>query len=200
MKSAASSRFLRHIGEVDEAITVYGHLLARGYDAKFNLRFVWIYGVSALDDYVTQLILEVASEKFSDGKPQTQRLLNEAAKIQDVYQIIQLNGTSGVIDFRSLLSRSISYITFQSPESVADGLSFIWTEKDKWRILSAYLGMKPKAGRRLLGNIVSRRNLIAHNADYDDFCASPRDVNRGDAIKTRMFLVGLVYAIEDSLT
>jgi hypothetical protein len=200
MKSAASSRFLRHISEVDEAITVYGHLLARGYDAKFNLRFVWIYGVSALDDYVTQLILEVASEKFSDGKPQTQRLLNETAKIQDVYQIIQLNSPSSVIDFRSLLSRSISYITFQSPEAIADGLSFIWTEKDKWRILSAYLGMKPKAARRLLGNIVARRNLIAHNADYDDFSASPRDVNRGDAIKTRMFLVGIVYAIEDSLT
>jgi len=169
MPSSAVSVFDAHMRECREAVAVYAHLAtAAGFRADFNLRFVWIASVSALDHYVSQLILERATVAFADGKPLQPKLLSEVMTFQNAISFRGVDVISAVLQFRKILDAAIRYRSFQSPDSIADGLSFIWPEKKKWGVLGAILNMKPESARRKLSAIVDRRNLIAHNGDFDE--------------------------------
>ncbi|WP_143114657.1 HEPN domain-containing protein [Jannaschia rubra] len=200
MKTAAGNRFLQHIEEADEAIVIYNHLNKNGLRADFALRFVWVSTVSALDDYITQLIIEISTHRFENSIVQEKRLLSEACRFDSIYSLLENNSAASAIAFRSLIRETVERMTFQSPNDVADGLSFIWKADEKWKKIGAYLGLTAKSCRGLLSSIANRRNLIVHNADFDDSGGVKTKIRLNDAIRTRMFIVGLVYSIEDLIS
>jgi len=55
--------------------------------------------------------------------------------------------------------------SFQDPDSVSKGLSFIWEEKHKWREIASSFNMSDTDLRKRLKSIMSRRNQIVHEAD-----------------------------------
>jgi hypothetical protein len=57
--------------------------------------------------------------------------------------------------------------SFQEPAKIADGLSLIWTENRKWTKIAALVGQPEEDLKKMLKNIVDRRNKIVHEADID---------------------------------
>ena len=63
--------------------------------------------------------------------------------------------------------RKLSFLSFQDPDKVADGLSFIWQEPHKWQHIAASIGVDQHTAKTTLKTIVARRNQIVHEADID---------------------------------
>ena len=69
--------------------------------------------------------------------------------------------------FEQALVRKFKIVSFQDPVKVADGLSYIWNEGQKWQKIAAVLGLSDDAARTRLKLIIDRRNSIVHEADID---------------------------------
>ena len=57
--------------------------------------------------------------------------------------------------------------SYQEPNKVADGLSYIWEEKQKWKKISVQMNMDERIVKTTLKLIADRRNSIVHEADID---------------------------------
>jgi len=127
--TAARDRFHEHISQCSEAITIYEFLEGHGYTADFGLRFVWVASVSALDHYISELIVEKATEHFSNGVALTPKLSGEGVPLASLQTMRSASAAESVLKFRSIMINTVRFKTFQNAESVSDGLAYIWSEK-----------------------------------------------------------------------
>ncbi len=199
MPSLSKVLFDRHIGECHESIALYEHFEKMSFRADSNLRFVWIAAVSAFDHYISSLILELATRLYSNGGQLTPKLLSENFSFSHVIELKSANSVEAVIVFRRMLGECIRYKSYQSPDKVADGLSYIWNERHKWQFLSNSMGMTTENARGTLDAIVERRNLIAHNADYDDATGAKLPIDKNQTSITVDFLSKLVSTIDTAV-
>lgn len=197
--TAAKLKFDDHFSECGDALAIYKHLKASGYEASFGLRFIWIAAVSALDHYITELIIEIGTQKFDSGAPQCDKMLNETTSFQSATSFVGMNSVDSILHFRNCISVAIRYRSFQSAKNIADGLSFIWPETSKWDRLGAVLGISASVARSRLNAIVERRNLIAHNADFDDAAGVRMTADETDSEVVISYIPQLVEAIETCL-
>ncbi len=194
--TAAKTNFDCHINQCREAIAVHEFLETHGYAADFGLRFVWVASVSALDHYISELIVEKATEHFSNGNDLTARLLNEMIPMAALVRMQSAPAAQAVVEFRNIVTRSVRFRTFQKADDVSDGLSFVWNEKHKWDKISDQINMGAKDAKSKLNSICNRRNLIAHNADYNEATAALMPCIRSDAQEVLQFVSGVVDAID----
>jgi len=86
-------------------------------------------------------------------------------------------------------------MSFQSPEKIKDGLSYIWEEPRKWQLLSQECGLSEEDLRDKVKLYVERRNQIVHEADVD-FSSGDRRVLDVGAVKDGIDLFfNLAYAV-----
>lgn len=195
------SRFDESIAECDDAITVHEYLAnTSGFKADFNLRFVWIASISALDHFVTQAVLEIATNKYASGEFLSSKLRNELTSFEKATAFRGMNAIEATIHFRETLSTAIRYKSFHRADHITDGLAYIWTEKQKWQKISQEMGLEAKAAKEQLDAIVDRRNVIAHNADINDSSGNRYAVQIEDARKVASFTRQLAYAIRTLIT
>jgi hypothetical protein len=196
MPSAAKRHFDDRLAECSEAIALYKYLDKSGYKAEFGLRFVWIATVSALDHYITELVIEKTTATFSSGSAQTPRTLAEKFSVNRTLQITNANPVSAVVAFHAGISEAVRFRSFQDADAVADGLAFFWTEPHKWAALAPVLGMDVKSAKAKLNAIAARRHLIAHNGDMDSTTNRRLKAELSDAEEVVRFMSSLVDAIE----
>jgi|SRR6056297_708459 len=194
--TAARDQFLRHIADCDEALTIYDHLSGGAYSADFSLRFVWVAAISSLDSYITDLIIEVASERFDKNLPQEAKLQSETCSFSSALSFVGLDRVRALLHFRHSLSERVRFRSFHYSKDVADGLAFIWNEKGKWDKIAAALGSDAKSVRETLDSIAARRNLIAHSMDFEPSLGRRLSVDRSDAVSIIEFMRQLVDAID----
>lgn len=199
--TAAKTRFDAHMAQCAEAITIYKFLEGHGYSADFGLRFVWVASVSALDHYVTELIVEKATEHFSNGIPLSAKLSNEGVPISSLMTMhaIPASQTQAVVEFRNIVSNAVRFRTFQKAEDIADGLAYIWNEKHKWDKIAVSLGVLPNVAKRKLNGICARRDLIVHNADYNDATGNLTPCVLADAQEVVDYVARVVEAIDNHI-
>ncbi len=87
------------------------------------------------------------------------------------------------------------FLAFQDPSKVADALSFIWNENDKWGKISNFMGMSKNDCTTYLKNIVIRRNQIVHEGDYTDILSKRQDIFPQDVLDIRRYILKLGEAI-----
>lgn len=197
MASRAKDYFDRHISECRDAISVHEYLVDKsGYRAEFNLRFVWIAAVSSLDHFISQLIIEKSVEQYAKSQTLQPKLLIEAISFEGAIELRNANENDSVVVFRGLVAKAVTYKSFQSPENIADGLSFIWGKSGKWDAIGSILKREGKQCRYILKSIVDRRNVIAHNADVDEVTGDRFPVTAGDAKRVVGFITEVVSAID----
>lgn len=194
--TVAKINFDSHINQCSEAISIHEFLESYGYTADFGLRFVWVASVSALDHYISELIVEKATEHYSNGNDMSARLLNELIPISALLQMQSAPAARAVLEFRNIVTRLVRFRTFQKAEDVSDGLSFVWNEKHKWDKISDEISMETKKAKSKLNSICNRRNLIAHNADYNEATGALMPCVRSDAQEVLKFVSGVVDAID----
>lgn len=192
----ALEAFKNHIRESSEAVEIYEFLKGHGYSANFGLRYVWVASISALDRYVSELIIEKATEHFANGIAFSNKLLNETVPVAGLISIFGASPAEATVRFRALIADSVRYRTFQKAKDVADGLSLIWNEQHKWDAIGLLLEIPSKSARAKLNSIAIRRDLIVHNADYDEVSGLLTRCMADDAAAATNYVSQVVNAID----
>lgn len=97
--------------------------------------------------------------------------------------------------FDSIVLKAISHISYQDPDKIKEGLSYIWDETHKWQVLSHSMGMNEKDLKTQLKNIILRRNQIVHEMDVDLLNGNPQSISYADTLAIVDFIKSLGYQI-----
>lgn len=162
--------FNSNIRQAREISAVYDYLVAAvAVPQQFDdlLRSQLVYAVSAFDKLMHDLIRIGMVQSFMGVRPTTAKYLSEAVSMQVHMEIIQATIPPKEHVFEQALFRKFKIISFQDPAKVADGLSYIWDESQKWQKIATSLGRSDEAVRTTLRLIADRRNAIVHEADID---------------------------------
>ncbi|MBE7439179.1 MAG: hypothetical protein HS115_12035 [Spirochaetales bacterium] len=91
-------------------------------------------------------------------------------------------------------------LSFQDPRKIADGLSFIWDENQKWQCIALGLGMSDEEAKRQQKLIATRRNAIVHEADLNPVTNTKQSITMSEATQASDFLFTLGNRICDLVT
>jgi RiboL-PSP-HEPN len=169
----ARNQFDENMRYVDELGLLHDHLkntLRLPNDLSDILRSQVVYAISALDKFIHELIRIGMLQSFLGLKPKTDKFnaftvsMNTLEKIQTSSV---LSSTPPHFWFEEEINLKNKTASFQEPAKIADGLSFIWTENRKWTKIAALVGQPEEDLKKMLKNIVDRRNTIVHEADID---------------------------------
>lgn len=200
MPSSSKLIFDNHMAECQEAIALYEHIeKSAGFRAEFNLRFVWIAAVSAMDHYISQVILERCTYAYGNKLPLENKLLSDVITFSNALSLRNADPVESVLIFKKIVDGIVRYRSFQYPDKIADGLSYIWSEKHKWNYISAKMHLDTTSVKRKLSGIVDRRNLIAHSGDYDEALGRKLLVKKVDAEEVVSFIGKIVSIVDDAV-
>lgn len=170
-------------------------------DSSDLLRWQWVLAVSALDKYIHDIVAAGMVEQYINRRPTTPKF--------DAFQL-SMKAISNIssapvpeFEFRNEVIRKNSYLAFQEPDKIADALSFIWNEPNKWVVISRNMAtfIDPTTLKTKLKNIVVRRNQIVHEGD----CLSTnlplvqQAITLSDTENVIHFITELVDAIDVSV-
>lgn len=170
-------------------------------DSSDLLRWQWVLAVSALDKYIHDIVAAGMVEQYLNRRPTTPKF----NAFQLSMNIISNITSSPVpeIEFRNEVVRKHSYLAFQDPDKIADALSFVWNEPNKWAVISRNMATSIDSTtlKTKLKNIVLRRNQIVHEGD----CLSTnipliqQSITLSDTEDVVQFITELVDAIDVSI-
>lgn len=174
----AFEQFNRNIKTVKEMDALYHHLtneLKLPNDLSDILRSQLVYAVSALDKLIHELIKVGMLETFINQRSKTSKFNNFSISLETYNNIQQTNqqqpNTLQLEPPEYFFEQEIivkhKYLAFQEPDKIADALSFIWEEKQKWQKIALLFNATDDDIKKKLKSIVSRRNQIVHEADID---------------------------------
>ena len=170
-------------------------------DSSDLLRWQWVLAVSALDKYIHDIVTDGMVEQYTNKRLHTPKY--------DAFQL-SMKTMSNIfaapvpeIEFRNEVIRKNSYLAFQEPNKIADALSFIWDEQNKWDVISRNMATPIESStlKTKLKNIVVRRNQIVHEGD----CLSTniplvqQPITASDTQDVLQFIAELVDAIDRSV-
>ena len=132
------------------------------------LRAQIVYSVSAFDKLIHDIIRIGMIEIFTGNRQPTPQYLKESISIETYNELISptMLPPKEYI-FEQAVFNKLKTISYQEPEKVAQGLSYIWDEKQKWQKIASKMEMDDKTAKTTLKLIVARRNAIVHEADID---------------------------------
>jgi hypothetical protein len=191
--------FQKNIQQANELGVLYAHLSnLHGIPAQFDdlLRSQIVNAVSALDKLIHDVIRIGMVQIFENLRPSTNKYLNESIAIQ---HLAALTATvpPPAVRFEEIVRSKLSILSFQDPTKIADGLSFIWPESQKWQQIALGLAMSDEDVKRKLKLIVTRRNAIVHEADLDPVNNQKQTITRAEATEVSEFLLALGNRICD---
>lgn len=191
----AKATFQNNIQQANRLGTLYhslGALVPLHVSLDDLLRSQVVNCVSAFDKLMHDLIRIGMVRLFENIKPPTSKYLTESIAIQHLPALAPGAIPPAAIRFGEVLREKFSKLSFQDPIKVADGLSYIWDEANKWQQLSLGLGMSESAARVKLKLIVTRRNAIVHEADLDPVSNAKQVITAAEAtdVSNYLFLLG----------
>jgi len=161
------------------------------------LRAQMVYSLSAFDRLIHDLIRIGMVQIFIGARLPTAKYQAEAIPIKYLPQLILGSSPPPEIMFQDIVREKLSKASYQDPDKIADGLSLIWDENEKWQKIACGLGMTKADVRQRQKLIASRRNAIVHEADLDAVTNTKQAINLTDAQQTSDFLLKLGCRIFD---
>lgn len=170
-------------------------------DSSDLLRWQWVLAVSALDKYIHDVVAAGMVEQYLNRRPATPKF--KAFQLgMDVIHNLSIAPVPE-IEFKNEVIRRHSFLAFQEPSKIADALSYIWSEQNKWDIISGNMATPIDSAtlKTKLKNIVVRRNQIVHEGD----CLSTnmpliqQTISLSDTEDVISFITELVDAIDKSV-
>lgn len=188
----AKQVFQRNIQRANELGALYDHLSSLvPIPEQFDdlLRSQIVYAVSAFDKLMHDLIRIGMVQIFQGARPPTGKYQNEGVPLQHLPQLAAGSIPPPEVRFEEIIREKLSTLSFQDPKKIADGLSFIWNESQKWQQIALGLGATDEVARRDLRLIATRRNAIVHEADLDPVTNAKQAITRAEAAQTSDFLL-----------
>ncbi|MGM0784634.1 MAG: HEPN domain-containing protein [Pseudomonadota bacterium] len=131
------------------------------------LRSQVVYSVSAFDKFLHDIIRIGMVETFCGRRAPTSKFLSDQISMSVHQDIIGATIPPKESVYESAVIKKLKIQSYQDPSKVADGLSYIWDESQKWKKISEQMGFSENAAKTQLRLIASRRNSIVHEADVD---------------------------------
>ena len=176
--------FHRNIQQANELGVLYDHLstiVAMPVPFDDLLRSQVVHAVSALDKLIHDLLRIGMVRIFENKKPSTGKYLTETVAIQQLPELAANAIPPPPVRFEEIIREKLSKLSFQDPTRIADGLSYIWNENHKWKLIAHGLGMSEEDARRKQKLIVTRRNAIVHESDLDPVTSQKQTITRTEA-------------------
>jgi hypothetical protein len=152
------------------------------------LRFQIVYSVSALDKLIHDLVRIGMVQSFTGQRSPTNKYLSEKITMSAYSALSVATIPPKEYYFEQEVISKLRTITFQSPENIADGLSYIWDEKSKWQKVATAMSITEQTAKTQLKLIVDRRNKIVHEADTDIATGGRFAVSEADCETTISFI------------
>ena len=152
------------------------------------LRSQIVYSVSAFDKLMHDIIRIGIMEIFNGSRPPTSRYLSETIPISVYNELIFAELPPKEYIFEQAIIKKLKIVSYQDPIKVAEGLSYIWDEGQKWQKIATKIGMNDKTAKTTLKLIVDRRNSIVHEADIDPSTNQKYLIDKSDCQQTTDFL------------
>lgn len=216
----ARNTFLEGLKSTKSLFAIYDHLLndihLPAEDISDLLRSQIVYAVSALDRFIHELVRIGILEIFNDKRIHTEKFNNQPFKAQTFLNVMKLLKSSTmptspdelpeVIINKEIVDK-LSFLAFQAPEKIKDALSYIWNEPHRMIKLANKMGLpgatdndKQKLLEQTLQLITTRRNQIAHEADFDSATGKRRGIMKDVVEKNIDFIEALGIAIYEEVT
>jgi hypothetical protein len=136
---------------------------------------------SAFDKFLHDLVREGIIQIYTGAKPPTPKYLSESIPLSVVRQLNAApDPVAGCLIFEGHIIQKLKVMSFQDPEKISSGLSYIWEEKNKWLCIGAEAGMHHETLKTTFKLIVSRRNSIVHEADLDPVSHNKYPIEQAD--------------------
>ncbi|NSL53550.1 HEPN domain-containing protein [Uliginosibacterium aquaticum] len=155
------------------------------------LRSQIVNAVSAFDKLMHDLIRIGMVKIFERQRAPTGKYLNETIAIQHLQDLTAGAVLPPSVRFEEIVREKLSKLSFQDPTKIADGLSYIWDESQKWQRIAVGLGMTDEDAKRKQKLIVTRRNAIVHEADLHPVTAQKQPITRAEATDISDFCLAL---------
>ena len=188
---SSRARFLQNVTRAAELGALYDHLvnnvaIPNAFDDL--LRSQLVYAVSAFDKLVHDLVRIGMVQAFAGARRPTEKYLNEGIQLRHLALLSPVSIPPPAVVFEQIVREKLSTLSFQDPNKLADGLSFIWPETQKWHVLAGALGMSDDDARTTLRLIATRRNAIVHEADLDPVTHNKQTITKQEAEDATSFL------------
>ncbi len=144
------------------------------------LRSQIVYSVGAFDKLIHELIRIGMVATFMGTRPATAKYKAESISIQFHGTLVAATIPPKEILFEQEIGRKLSFLSFQDPPKVADGLAYIWEEKDKWLKIAGVMGISVDDTKTKMKLIVLRRNAIVHESDSDPLSNVKNAITRSE--------------------
>lgn len=159
------------------------------------LRSRLVYALSAFDKLLHDVIRTGIVETYAGKRAATKKYLNEKICLSDLNTLSSsIPGTAEAV-FENIIREKLSFISYQDPDKVADGLSYIWDEPHKWLRISEKLGLPEGDVRKRLKLISARRNAIVHEADIDPVTGHKLAISNSECHDAHNFLLAVGAAV-----
>lgn len=168
------------------------------------LRAEWVARVSALDLYVHELVAQRMLAIFEGRCSPSQAYKRFQVSNETLERILAApNPTAAAAAFDLAVREQLSYLTFQEPEKIADGVRRC-SDVELWNEVALKLGATAatkvemaKTLKKELSIIVQRRNRIAHEGDLQpSLLRAPWPIAEGDLVFVRGQIEKIVRAID----
>lgn len=125
------------------------------------LRWQWTQTVSALDKYIHEVVKLGLIMTYDKQITPTKSFSNFLIPISILDDPLLIANA-----FEQFVIQKLSYISYQTPEKINEGLSLVWTTEHKWKVIADNFGKDKKFITTKLKLIAQRRNQIVHQGDY----------------------------------
>jgi hypothetical protein len=182
-------------------MSVYDYLdqkIQRPMDYSDLLRWQWIQAVSALDKFVHDIVRVGMLHIYTGYRNPTNKYLTFTIDLKTHLQIIQDSNTAISIFEKQILLKN-GYLAFQDPDKISDALSYIWDEKNKWKVISDIIGMSESDVKTQLRNISIRRNQMVHESDYPGNLMQRQTIAKDDVTEVVSFIEKVAESIYNAV-
>lgn len=131
------------------------------------LRAQIVYAMSAFDKLIHDLIRIGMLETFVGRRVATAKYKAESISLEIHAAISAATLPPKEVVFEAEVIRKLGFLSFIDPTKLAEGLSLIWNEPQKWEKIGGVIGMTGDDARKRLKLSSVRRNAIVHEADMD---------------------------------
>jgi hypothetical protein len=161
------------------------------------LRSQIVYSVSAFDKLIHDVIRIGIMEIFTNRRQPTPKYLAESISISTYNDLNFATFPPREYIFEQAIIKKFKTFSYQDPEKVSEGLSYIWEEKQKWQKIAFKMAIDDKTAKTTLKLITIRRNSIAHESDIDPLTSQKCSISKSECQSITEFLHKCGEAIVD---
>lgn len=196
----AKAVFSANMRDADALVGIHDYLSKSvGEAISFDdlLRSRVVYSVSAFDKLIHDLIRIGMIQTYVGIRAATPKYQNEPISLSVAQQLSSATTPPPEVLFEQIVRAKLKIVSFQDPDKLSDGLSYIWCETQKWQKISARINIPESVAKTTLRLIANRRNSIVHEADLDPVTGQKISISKMESDEVSNFILNLGNAIFD---